>query len=106
MYDFHLLTAGILGVHNNPAKYWNSSSESIHVSDIFELSKAHHHAYATAQRSVRGEAYVDIHNWKWDPKSFLDQMTFLHDVKLLRLQITDMVPTQPNTFEFYVTFKF
>jgi hypothetical protein len=67
--------------------------------------KMHDYVYNIAE-SARHK-YIDVHCSVWTPEAFVEQMNFVSKAGLLNLELVEaeMLDTQKNTNEFFVTFK-
>ena len=101
VYDyFALVHTG--GVRNNPAEHWQTAErEQRRV--VTPDDRWHKEAMAKASSSV--ENYVDIHVWRFEPNIFYRYMSFLSHSGLINLELVNVVPTQPNNFEIFATFR-
>lgn len=92
------------GVKNNPHEHWARSAAqraalAPHVpdSDYGQIQQM--------QKSLNG-GYVDVHVWRFMPSLFTEYMQWLpKNGYLTDLELVSIVPTQPDTFEFFATFR-
>jgi len=82
--------------HNNPKRHWDGDHGKMHytkhgkkiIEDIFErFDKA-------------GNAYIDVHAWKFSPNSFANIINELYDFGYTDLKVKTIYPTPRNRFEF------
>ena len=98
VYDYYAMVhTG--GVKNDPKYHWNTAGARNVVPD------KHWHSVAINKADVSLNEYVDVHVWRFDPDSFVEHMTFLHNVGLISLELINVVRTQPNDFEIFATFR-
>lgn len=94
------------GHKNDPLLHWSRSPSQraalvCHVPDAKFLEEAR----PEMDKAINGE-YVDVHVWRFTPKLFTTYMEGLSKYGYLGgMQLVSVVPTQPNTAEFFATFR-
>ena len=88
----------LLQTHNDSGRHWrgdHGTPDCLNGPDRGEQGLELLRAFAS------DNAYHDTHCWIFTPGSFAEIMEFLHDQKLVRLKLTSLFPTEPNSHEFY-----
>jgi len=93
--DDRLLTS-----HNNPLDYWRGSYGEMKL-DHLDLTAIYNYfnEYAAA------EEYLDVHAWKFTPKTFKSISETLFRLEIVQLKLKYIAATFPGNNEFWVVFE-
>jgi SAM-dependent methyltransferase len=84
--------------HNNAAKHWLGYHGRATYDVEFDVS-----AFTNCMTEIqKSEDYIDCHNWRFTPASFVSHIRFLRKIALCNFYIAYISETMPGTFEFCV----
>jgi hypothetical protein len=88
----------LLQTHNDSRRHWQGDHGTPSC-----LNGSEHGERSLRLLRVFGSdgAYHDTHCWIFTPGSFAEIMEFLEHQKLVKLELTSLFPTEPNSHEFY-----
>jgi SAM-dependent methyltransferase len=95
IYDFHTRSV----VPADAMMLWSGQVEYSQTARSTEFARE----VLTDCRNMRPDSpYVDVHCNVFTPSSFVDLIAKLSELELIDFTIAELVPTKPNTIEFYV----
>ena len=99
-----------ISANRNATELWDSvprqyGDSYVHTLDTNILKTALAGVTGAKQRTEQTKSYEDAHVNRWSPAAFFYQMSDLRRMGLINLKVVNLVPTQPDSAEFFVALK-